>query len=88
MKNSNSLDLIDERDELQRNIILQREKIAQQLFFNPEDGEGRFPRSNTMRFLYSAKGLIAAQMLFKMFTRNNPGSLTFVKTFGKFLLKR
>jgi hypothetical protein len=87
MKNSTAINLIDERDELQKQIILQREKIAQQLLLNPEDGEGRFPRSNTMRFLYSTKGLMVAQLLFKMVTRNNPRTLGLIGRFKKFFVR-
>lgn len=87
MKNSNSLNLIHERDELQKNIILQREKIAQQLLLKNEDKQEQFPRSSTMRFLYSAKGLMVAQLLFKMFVRNNTRTLTFAKTLKKFFIR-
>lgn len=87
MKNSTAMSLIHKRDELQRMLILQREKIAQQLDSNAETDGEQFPRSKTMRFLYSAKGLLLAQMIFKQVTRNHPRTLAVIKTLGQLLLR-
>jgi len=88
MNNSTLTNLIHERDQLRREIVLQREKIAQQLLANKKDDEDRFPRSNIMRLIYGTKGLMTAQLLFKMFSRNNPRPLSLVKTVRNFLLRR
>jgi hypothetical protein len=88
MKHSTALNLIHQRDELQRQLILQRAIIAQQLVSNPNTDEDQFPRSNTMRFLYSAKGLLLAQMIFKQVTGNHPRILSVMKTLGQLLLRK
>jgi hypothetical protein len=88
VKNSTATDLILKRDELQRMLILQREKIAQQLDSKAETDEEKFPRSNTMRFLYSTKGLMFAQLIFKQLARNHPQVLVVIKTLGQFVLRR
>jgi hypothetical protein len=88
MKNATAANLIHARDELQKKLMLQREKIAQQLDSKAETDEEKFPRSNTMRFLYSTKGLMFAQLIFKQLARNHPQVLVVIKTLGQFVLRR
>lgn len=88
MKNTTAMDLIYKRDNLQKMLVLQRAIIAQQLVPDSNANEDQFPRSNTMRFLYSAKGLLLAQMIFKQITGNHPRILSVIKTLGQLLLRK
>lgn len=87
MKDSSQLNLSEKRENLQRMLILQREIIAQKLESNPQQENDKFPRSQVMRFLYSAKGFLLAQMIFKQVVRNHPRTLAVIKTFGQLVLK-
>jgi hypothetical protein len=87
VKNSKTINLIHKRDELQRMLILQREKIAQQLN-QAEADEKQFPRSKTIRFLYSTKGLMFVQLIFKQLAGNHPRALGVVKILGQLLFRK
>jgi hypothetical protein len=88
VKNSTATSLIHKRDELQKKLKLQREKISQQLGSAAETDEEQFPRSKTMRFLYSTKGLMIAQLIFKQLAGNHSRALGVVKILGQLLLRK
>lgn len=87
MKDSTRMDLVYKRENLQRMLILQREIIAQNMVSNPQHDHDKFPRSHAMRFLYSARGLLLAQIIFKQVIRNHPRTLAVIKTLAQLLLK-
>ncbi len=88
MKNSTATALIHKRDELQTKLKLQREKISQQLGSAAETDEEQFPRSKTMRFLYSTKGLMIAQLIFKQLAGNHPRTLVVVNVLRQLIFKK
>jgi hypothetical protein len=87
MKDSTATSLMSKRDNLQRMLMLQREVITQKIGSNPQPELDSFPRSNTMRFIYSAKGLLLAQMIFNQVIRHHPRTMAVIKTFGQLLLR-
>jgi hypothetical protein len=87
MKDPTSMNLIYSRDNLQRMLTLQREVILQTIGSNSKEDQDIFPRSHAIRFLYSARGLLLAQMIFKQMIHNHPRTLAVIKTLGQLLLK-
>ncbi len=87
MKNLTASDLSYTRDNLQRMLMLQRGIIVQKMNSIPEEEQDKFPRSHAMRFLYSTKGLLLTQIIFKQVIRNHPRKLAAMKILGKLLLK-
>ncbi len=87
MKDSTRMNLAYECDNLQRMLMLQREIIAKNMDSAPQHIHDKFPRSHAMRFLYSARGLLLAQMIFKQVIHHHPRTLAVIKTLGQLLLK-
>lgn len=90
MNPSTEIYLSYKRDNLQRMMMLQREVIVSGLHptTKPDQADqDLFPRSETMRFVCSERGLLFAQIVAKLLMRRHPRTLSVIKTFGQLLLK-